>query len=94
MSYFLEISLSIGRKAALMFFCLAFLNNNYSYLVFQNSHSVFVLNQYLTCNQAFFLGGGGGGDKKGRRTPDRRLTSIKCYSNLMEGASISHTYLT
>ena len=34
--------------------------NNYSHLVFQNSHiSVSVLSQYLTCDQAFFFGGGG-----------------------------------
>ena len=69
------------------------------YLVFHNSHSVFVLIKHAAFNLrsgGFFLVGGGGGvgNEMGRRTPDRRLTSINCYSNLMEGASISHTYLT
>ena len=66
------------------------------YLVFHNSHSVFVLIKHAAFNlrSGFFFGGGGVGNKMRRRTPDRRLTSINCYSNLMEGASISHTYLT
>ena len=67
------------------------------YLVFHNSHSVFVLIKHAAFNLrsgGFFGGGGGVGNKMGRRTPDRRLTSINCYSNLVEGASISHTYLT
>ena len=47
------------------------------------------LTKFNLQSSSFFLGGGGWGNKKGRRTPDR---SIKYYSNLMEGASISHTY--